>query len=76
MKFSFDIRYSLFVILRFKKSPKCKVLQKCEIDSQNEITGIYLKGGILPHVRVKPVWHEICFTQLNYSFRGCKDEAV
>jgi hypothetical protein len=27
MKFSFDIRYSLFDILRFKKTPKCNVLQ-------------------------------------------------
>jgi len=36
MKFSFDIRYSLFDILRFKKGVKSKVLQIREINFQNE----------------------------------------
>jgi hypothetical protein len=36
MKFSFDIHYSLFDILRFKKTLKYSVLQMQEISSQNE----------------------------------------
>ena len=59
-----------------KKSPKCNVLQKRKIDSEDEIAGIYLKGGILLHVRIKSVWHEICCSYINYYLQGCKDEAV